>query len=392
MSLNNGDRAALRVLHVASFSGNIGDNANHMGFRPWFQEEVGRPVEWTNLEIREFYWKERQWDDGFVAIANAHDLVVIGGGNYFELWVESSPTGTSIAIAPETFAKVRVPVFFNALGVDPGQGVPEVSLARFTAFLDTLLGSDRFLVSVRNDGAHATLRHYLGAAHAKAVHHIPDGGFFVSAPMPVAKPEGILRIGLNVANDMPETRFRNFAAEGGEIGFVREIAAAMTAIAERFPQVEFVFFPHIFRDIEISSHVIRHLGDRLRRTRLSVAPYGSGDAAARATLAIYGSCDLVLAMRFHANVCPLGMGRQTLGLTGYPQISALYAELGQPDRAIDVASPGFAPRLTAAAQQALLRPQAFAASPDDARQTVQAQRRNFEPVLRQWISSNALGQ
>jgi len=113
---------ALRILHVASFSGNIGDNANHMGFRPWFETLAGRPVQWTNLEIREFYWRERVWDDSFVAMANAHDLVVIGGGNYFELWVETSPTGTSIAIEPQTFAKITTPVVFNALGVDPGQG------------------------------------------------------------------------------------------------------------------------------------------------------------------------------------------------------------------------------------------------------------------------------
>ena len=95
----------LRVLHLASFSGNIGDNANHMGFRPWFADQVGRNVEWTNCEIREFYWKERAFDADFVVLANSFDALVIGGGNYFELWVENSPTGTSIAITPEDFDK-----------------------------------------------------------------------------------------------------------------------------------------------------------------------------------------------------------------------------------------------------------------------------------------------
>ena len=78
----------LKILHIASFSGNIGDNANHMGFRPWFEALAGAPVSWTRLEIREFYWRERQWDAALVDFINTHDLLVIGGGNYFELWVE----------------------------------------------------------------------------------------------------------------------------------------------------------------------------------------------------------------------------------------------------------------------------------------------------------------
>ncbi|MBL8483221.1 MAG: polysaccharide pyruvyl transferase family protein [Rhodocyclaceae bacterium] len=380
---------ALRVLHVASFSGNIGDNANHMGFRPWFESLAGRPVAWTNLEIREFYWKERQWDAGFVALANAHDLLVIGGGNYFELWVENSPTGTSIAIAPELFDAIRVPVYFNALGVDPGQGVPQSSLSRFRTFLDKLLANERYLVSVRNDGAACTLQNYLGETYARAVARVPDAGFFVPAPAAAAKPPGTLRIGINVASDMPEARFRNFGSDA-TAGFAREMATAIMTLAAAQPASQFVLFPHIFRDIDIIFQVIAQLGDRLRRTRLAVAPYGSGDAAALAALSLYASCDAVLAMRFHANVCPLGMGVQTLGLNCYPQIANLYRELEQPGRAIDVASPGFAATLAAAAEAALTRPETFPGTPAAARQMVEALRREFEPQLTRWMRATCV--
>ena len=49
---------------------------------------------------------------------NRYKGLVIGGGNYFELWPKNSPTGTSIAMPLELFDKIEVPVFFNALGVD----------------------------------------------------------------------------------------------------------------------------------------------------------------------------------------------------------------------------------------------------------------------------------
>ena len=383
--------SALRILHLASFTGNIGDNANHMGFRPWFEARLGRAVAWTDLEIREFYWRERAWDDSFVAMANAHDLVVIGGGNYFELWVADSPTGTSIAIPPELFAQIRTPVFFNALGVDPGQGVPESSLARFRAFLDTLLADPRHLVSVRNDGAMGTLHTYLGAERADAVHRVPDGGFF--APVPDDRisliEDGRRLVGVNIAGDMAETRFQHFA-EAGTAGFAREMAATLSGFAAAHPDTDFILFPHIFRDLDIVAEVIGHLDDRLRRTRLTVAPYGSGNVAARAVLGLYAACDLVLAMRFHANVCPIGMGRQTLGLNCYPQIANLYAEIGQPDRAIEVSRPDFSGALMDAATRALEAPHTFSGTPQQARAQVAGLRSAFEPALDAWFARNDL--
>ena len=125
----------LRVLHVASFSGNIGDNANHAGFRRWFEGLAGGPALWSEFEIRDVYRGLRGFDAAFAAEANTYDLVVVGGGNYFELWVENSPTGTSFSVGEDAWAALKVPVFFNALGVDAGQGVPAVSRERFCRFM-----------------------------------------------------------------------------------------------------------------------------------------------------------------------------------------------------------------------------------------------------------------
>ena len=55
----------------------------------------------------------------------------------------------------------------------------------------------------------------------------------------------------------------------------------------------------------------------------------------------YRGFDLVLGMRFHANVCPIGMGVPTRGLLSYPQLDYLYDELGMKDRLIDVRKSGF---------------------------------------------------
>lgn len=380
----------LKILHVASFSGNIGDNANHMGFCPWLKQLADRNVEWTQLEIRQFFWGERAWDERFVDYANTFDALVIGGGNYFELWVESSPTGTSIAMPPDLWAKLRVPVYFNALGVDPGQGVPEVCRVRFQAFLDTLLADPKCLVSVRNDGAKRNLSDTLGDGYADAVLHAPDNGFFAGfAPAPsiplFSDPAVARVVTLNLASDMADIRFSAYGATGID-GFASECARAITVLSRCEPSLGFLFAPHIFRDLDIINRVIDRLPDRLRRSRVAQAPYGTGDAAAETVFGLYAASQVCVGMRFHANVVPIGNRCQTLGLVCYPQIAALYDEVGQPDRCIDVSAGNFAEALANRVTDALNKPDtAFTGTPEQALSTAQALRDAMTPSVLQWL-------
>lgn len=75
----------IKVAHLASFKGNFGDVANHLGFRNWFSGLIKSDIHWGNIEIRDFYRGNRKFDASLVAEFNAYDLVVIGGGNYFKL-------------------------------------------------------------------------------------------------------------------------------------------------------------------------------------------------------------------------------------------------------------------------------------------------------------------
>lgn len=379
----------LRLLHIASFSGNIGDNANHIGFRDWLQNLSVRPLAWTELEIRQFFWRERAWDADLVDYINSFDGLVIGGGNYFELWVENSPTGTSIGIAPDLWAKINVPVYFNALGVDPGQGVPGACRTRFAGFLDTLLSNDKVLVSVRNDGAKRNLSDHIGTPYSNAVLHAPDNGFFAdfqpAKGIPLFSEPNVSRIvTMNLASDMAEIRFAGL--DNGVEGFAKEIANAIGTLSERDPATGFLFAPHIFRDLDVVNRVVDRLPDRMRRTRVAQAPYGTGDAAARLVFGLYAASDVCVGTRFHANVVPIGNRRQTLGLVCYPQISALYDEVGQPDRCIDVSEPGFSTILADRISDALDEPEsAFSGTPLQALDTAQALRDGITPRVVTWI-------
>lgn len=345
----------LKVLHLASFSGNIGDNANHAGARAQFSKNLSFEFAYTELEIREFYWKQRYFDESFVVYANQFDLLLIGGGNYFELWVEHSRTGCSIDLPPELLAQIQCPVIFYGLGVDAGQGVPDACLANFHQFMDYLLANDRFFVSVRNDGAVATLEKYLGNSYAQAVTPVPDGGFFVK-PLPYVHSELVnfsRNIVINLAGDMLETRFKGEDGKLSAQQFFSELANALTCLLDEHADLGLVFVPHIFRDYQPISAVIELLPDHLRRRRIAVAPYLVGTAGGDKMFSLYQQATAVLAMRFHANVCPLGMAVPTLGLVCYPQIQHLYRELKSEALAIDVTCAGFSTQLLVMTKMAL---------------------------------------
>ncbi|MFO1249455.1 MAG: polysaccharide pyruvyl transferase family protein [Alphaproteobacteria bacterium] len=329
----------MKILHVASFRGNIGDNANHAGFRPWFETLLGKAPEWIEFEIRDVYRKTSAFDAAFAEQANAADLVVIGGGNYFELWVKDSPTGTSISIPDEVMASIKTHIFINALGVDDAQGHTDETLGRFRTFLGKLLASDQYLVSVRNDGAMAALKAHAGTLPLEKVLHLPDGGFFAPYPRPAAKSDGPL-IGINLAGDMLDQRFPGEGAHTYDT-FLQEMANTLAEIWRQRPATRFILFPHIFRDLTVYADLLARLPDQLRRDRVRVAPYDSGAQAAQDAFGEYATCDAILGMRFHANVVPIGLGVPTIGLWCYDQVARLYRELETPEGALDVSRPGF---------------------------------------------------
>jgi polysaccharide pyruvyl transferase WcaK-like protein len=305
-------------------------------------EHLPYDLEFTELEIREFYWKKRSFDDAFVDYANTFDLLIIGGGNYFELWVDNSQTGTSIDISPERLRRLKVPTVFHALGVDIGQGYSEQSAARFKSFIGTVLERSDIFVSVRNDGSTRALQEVLSSTLADQIPTLPDGGFFVCAlpaNLPAARKDCV---GVNIAGDMLEKRFnRGLTVDD----FLDELATACCMLMDARPSLRLAFMPHIWRDVALIAQLLPRIEDSYLRRRVAV---GALEPTARGLdnfLSIYQGFDLVLGMRFHANVCPIGMGIPARGLLNYPQVKRLYEELEMSQRLVDVRDRGFGQHL-----------------------------------------------
>ena len=43
---------------------------------------------------------------------------------------------------------------------------------------------------------------------------------------------------------------------------------------------------------------------------------------------LYNQCKIIVANRFHSNLCSIALGKPTIGIVNYPQIENFYKEIG----------------------------------------------------------------
>ena len=344
----------------------------------------------TELEIREFYWKQRSFDDAFVDWANTFDLLIIGGGNYLELWVERSATGTSIDISVQRLRALRVPTLFYALGVDTGQGYTRASAERFRTFAQTIVDREDMFLCVRNDGSSRALREVVGSGLANLIPVMPDGGFFVDqSPQGLAASGLPLRptrrtVGINIAGDMPE---RRFGEKSGVERFTASVAELCNGLLDLSPDIHVELIPHIWRDSQLIAQLLPLLPDSLLRRRVRIAPLDPTAGGLVEFIGGYRNYAMVLGMRFHANVCPIGLGVPTRGLLSYPQVKLLYGELGMEDRLSDVMADGFSSRLLEQSAMDLETPAVATAAMRRCRAELDQQARTVLADIDAWLTS-----
>ncbi len=331
----------MRILHVASFNGNIGDNANHSGLRRKIASVIKGSIEYDEIEMRRFYKKydgsdKLQFDLQFAELANQYDLVIIGGGNFFEIWLEDSCTGCTINMSQDAIDVLKTKVLFFGLGFDCYKGYSENTLKNFLNFIENLQDKQRFMVTVRNDGSIEQFIGKYGEQSSSMIRKVPDGGFFIDPSNYHYSliPEGNCNIVLSLAIDMPSVRFGDSNEDYGYKLLVDSFVQYILKMVEYRKDFFFTFMPHIYSDLQVINEVIQQLPDYIRRNNIGVGPCLLGSSAVSLVFSAYRDADCVIAMRFHASVCSIGLGTPTIGISTYKKITDLYNELGISNRLI----------------------------------------------------------
>jgi len=323
----------LRILHVASFVGNIGDNASHLGLHNILVDYFNHFVV-ERLEIRKFYKNykhqdKQRFDLSFIEYANQFDLLVIGGGGFLDYWLEGSATGTTIDMEPELVGGIKVPTLICSVGCIPHKAIPVGNVDKFRRFLDAVMLNTKVRIAVRNDGSILSLKNNIGAKYLLHIPEVLDNGFFFDTQAAHTLPIENSYIAINVTDD--QLKMSSYCR--GDIDksvYLAALAYVITHIAKTL-NINVVFVPHIYSDLNAISELFSLLEDFVIREYISVAPCLQHDEGAKTVFSVYKNSRLVIGSRFHANVCSLSMGVPTVGLVALDRVKYVYDQLGMPD-------------------------------------------------------------
>jgi polysaccharide pyruvyl transferase WcaK-like protein len=364
--------------------GNQGDLTNHNNFQTWFNEITKSENIWKKIEIRGFFRNEYTYEEFFPEFANQFDLLVIGGGNFFELWPSNSWSGTSIGLTPEMLDRLNVPIFINSIGVDAAQGISENAKFNFATFIELFLKKNA-LISVRNDGSYDEINRQVPEVSMQEIHVLPDAGFFCIQPIPPVKRSPYTYIAINLAIDMKEKRYES-QLENGYRQFVENFAADIEWILSSAFVDKIIFTSHIYSDLKIALDVVEKLSEKSRRERVIFSQFGPDMASNEVLIETYFEAELTIAMRFHANLIPIGLGRPTVGINTYPQVSKLYSEIQMEENSLSLDENNRVAGLRSFIEKHFENPKLTIKKSEIAKLNVEKQRAQFREVLEKWLN------
>lgn len=335
----------LKILHVASFIGNIGDNASHMGLYHVLNDFLYDNYCVHQIEIRKFYnnYKgndKHRFDRSFIEFANNFDLLVIGGGGFLDYWVPNSATGTTINVRIEELDNLKTPMLITSVGCFPHKPVPDGNLDRLKRFLDYSLHNRNITITFRNDGSLVNLAKNFGENYSNKFIEILDNGFFYIPKNNSIFPVNKKYIAINISNDQIDM-LSNLHGRIDKKLYYEQIKVFIETIIHEH-SVGVVLLPHIHSDLKAISMIVERLDDLLVRSNVSIAPCVQSDAGADYSFSIYNNSSLVIGTRFHANVCAVAMGKKCIGIAVLDRVKFLYDSLNAknsfvfPDKDFDI--------------------------------------------------------
>lgn len=311
----------IRVMHAFARFYNFGDNALAYGVQSIFMRYFRPDLRFVSADVHSEIFDSVMAD----RINATADLLLVGGGGLIhtagnEFWLVNMD-----AAAAEN---IRVPMLFYGLGYNnfgPDPLCP-AAIENIKMLAEKSIG-----FSVRNDGSAGRLGQ-LGLN----LDTVPDPGFFVDGNHPRPDIDGKY-VMVQVAYDSPAQR--NVADDV----FFQNMVAVCKNIAARGYHV--VLAPHCWPDIDISGKIVAACDD----ARIFMWDWFSIMRADNVAVGLgyYKHASFVLAMRGHAQICPIGMGVPVISIINHPKHMGLLQNIGQTDLAVMVNDANFIQKLYA---------------------------------------------
>lgn len=330
----------MRIIHIATFKGNIGDRINHNGFYKLLNE-IFDDIEITQIELRDFYFSakaQRRFNDEFANQINEFDLCIFGGGGFFDAqWLNSS-TGVTLNLSEDFVNKIQIPVLVNAMGYHEYPGITDEAIcAKFSRFLSLITSKKNWCITVRNDGSYERLLNRYGYDMVSNIKKVADNGFFCNFKADVEPAQDEVTIGMCITNDLFSEEYNKNVDTGVFNKCMSECINSQVSKNRRI-----VLFPHTPNDVNVISKLFEHIDNEAKRNNIVVAPYdASSDNSVTQLAQYYKKCDCIVGMRFHSLITAINLKIPAVALAGHRQMESLFEDLNISEHCVRVDNPEF---------------------------------------------------
>lgn len=321
----------MNILHIASFEGNIGDNASHIGFYSILDKlNISYCIE--KLEIRKFYKRYTKidalkFDEEMAKKFNEFDLVVIGGGGFLDYWIEDSRSGTTLDFDLKFTSLITTKVLITSVGAYPHREVPNGNVRLFKKFINDLINLENFKVFFRNDGSIPNLISNIDSNLKYSMRELADHAFFYNEDgFENNRLKKLNYIAINVSDDqLGMNNIKKVSVDKKK--YISEISKFIVDVNRDYGY-KTILVPHIHQDLVIIGEVINDLDSDFFRSNVFVAPCLQTDAGANEVLSYYKHANIVFASRFHSAVVSLVLGKKVVNISALDRVHYLFEAIG----------------------------------------------------------------
>ena len=316
----------MKILHLASFSGNLGDVYSNAGVSAYFDTRNISSV--YRIEIRRIYQNYNSPDKiSFndvlrMMIGGSFDCLFIGGGGFLDYWLPQTSTGTTFDFDYELMNKVDKPIIFSSLGAFPHKAVPVENYLKFTQFMEYLSRNEYVSLMFRNDGSLKSINEQFPDLDCSNFMYGGDHAFLYAAQEVKLGTNRRRYICVNVGSDQLclNSAFRTGVVDKDE--YFKNFARILVELSEKH-DCEIVFIPHLYSDNEAVGLICRYLPDIFIRNYFSVAEYDPLGRNLDSIIALYRESVFNICGRLHSNIMSICTGSLTISLAILDRVGAL---------------------------------------------------------------------
>lgn len=311
----------------------------------------------------------------FIEWANKFDLIIIGGGGFFSAFERFKNTGCHADFTLQTLTQIKTPIVYYAQGFSVYYGQKYHNTDKLESLFQYAKDNPkRVKISFRNDGSKERAAQFITSDVIDSIPIVPDGGFYVPEKNYEHEElsENQINIGIQLAGDKSIFRFQennkiymraikkflslffNVEVSRNQNKILRNLADEIGR-SVKAKSANLILLPHIHSDLAITEKFTHHLSKDLVRFSTNIAGVYRGHSGALRQFDLYRKLDLVIGMRFHANVCAFGVETPSIGLVSHDQLDALYQNL-ESDDYIYLSDPAFPKKLSRKIDELLTNP------------------------------------